>query len=553
MPTEPIFLPNGYVYTVTPVFGGMTFKHNEINISHSTLPPGWNIVVHTERFSPTSEKCRPESPSNSGNSSSGLSRPGSGSRPQSPSRENRRTPRSRSFRFTKPTLDRDCLFISSLFFPSSRDFKSPSSPTRQIAMMLWATLWWYFHLPEPNRHVSTPESALTPEPGRPKGEWRVYIKREGVLKGRNLMQKLERMGLVTCEDSSVGLDPADPDYQDGWREMYVSRRRFWQLDPRIFLFTLQPVSVPPVIDIPHFSRPDSPPSGSISTTSPTSAAALLGPENAPFNPSMPGGPFYSGSHLPTFFPPAPPLYTFTNGTRHPIRPKPPRQGETFYVRYIRSVAQTLSFRVPVLKARESVMLSDLNIRHRKSASATSIADMITAGSVLPRSENESDLDVLHRWMNNPRINAAWGAAGPRSIQDAFLRKQLTSTFSFPALGCWDGKPFGYFEIYWIKEANIAKLLLSPVGNWDRGFHCLIGEEEYRSSHRVQIWLSALVHYCWLADNRTENVILEPRVDNERLISSLHTAGFYKDGEVAFPHKQAAVMRMKRDNWEAPVI
>jgi hypothetical protein len=32
---------------------------------------------------------------------------------------------------------------------------------------------------------------------------------------------------------------------------------------------------------------------------------------------------------------------------------------------------------------------------------------------------------------------------------------------------------------------------------------------------VKIWLSALVHYCWLADSRTERVMLEPRVDNEK--------------------------------------
>ncbi|EEP81723.1 predicted protein [Uncinocarpus reesii 1704] len=416
-------------------------------------------------------------------------------------------------------------------------------------MMLWATLWWYFHLPEPNRHLYTPESALTPEAGRPKGDWRVYIKQEGVLKGRNLMQKLERMGLVTSEDSSVGLDPADPETQNTWGEVFVSRRTFWQLDPRIFLFTLQPVSIPNSLDSPRMSRPTSP-SRDGPTSSPSSATVALYPEGPAFS----RGPFDSSSHLPTYFPPAPPTYTVTNGVRHPKRPRPPRQGETFYVRYIRSVGQTLSFRVPVLRAKESVMLRDLNIGRRKSASTTSLfADLGSSGCRTPKTENESDLDILHRWMNDPRINAAWGVAGPRSTQEGFLRKQLTSCFSFPALGCWDGKPFGYFEIYWIKEANIAKLVPSPVGNWDRGFHCLIGEEEYRSSHRVQVWLTALVHFCWLADNRTENVILEPRVDNEKLISSLRAAGFYKEGEVSFPHKQAAVMKINRDNWEAPVI
>jgi hypothetical protein len=34
---------------------------------------------------------------------------------------------------------------------------------------------------------------------------------------------------------------------------------------------------------------------------------------------------------------------------------------------------------------------------------------------------------------------------------------------------------------------------------------------------VRVWLDALVHYCWNADNRTETLILEPRVDNEKYV------------------------------------
>jgi hypothetical protein len=30
-------------------------------------------------------------------------------------------------------------------------------------------------------------------------------------------------------------------------------------------------------------------------------------------------------------------------------------------------------------------------------------------------------------------------------------------------------------------------------------------------------------------------------------------GFYKEGEVSFPHKQSAVMKIKREYWDAPAI
>jgi hypothetical protein len=117
-------------------------------------------------------------------------------------------------------------------------------------------------------------------------------------------------------------------------------------------------------------------------------------------------------------------------------------------------------------------------------------------------------------MNDPRVSHFWGEQGPLSHQEEFIKNGLKSKNSFPVIGCWDGKPFGYFEIYWVKEDNLGKHV-PIVSDWDRGFHCLVGEQEFRGAHRVRIWLSALVHYCWLADNRTERVMLEPRVDNEK--------------------------------------
>ena len=39
----------------------------------------------------------------------------------------------------------------------------------------------------------------------------------------------------------------------------------------------------------------------------------------------------------------------------------------------------------------------------------------------------------------------------------------------------------------------------------------------------------------------------------RFIGYLKDGGFYKQGEVAFPHKQSAVMKLDRESWEAPTL
>lgn len=486
------YLPNGLTFTVSPVFGGVTFKSNDASSHNTTLPPGWTIIIH-------SEKPGGKSPEERGRTGSETGLPAA-------------SDDDKNFtRFTTPTLNRDCLYISYIVNPPSTEFKPVTSPTRQIAMMLWATMYWYFHEPEPDLHLDTAASSATPLAGKPKGDWRVNIKREGIFKGRNLLQKLERMGLIATEDSSVGLQPVETRGSSSWSNMFVSRRSFWQLDPRLFLFTLAPRAPLSPSLTPHQSRHASPARDALPRAVLPPTEAVFHTANVPtFNSN---GPFTSASHLPTYYPPAPAQYTFTDGVRHPIRSKPPHQGEVFYVRHIPSVDQYLSFRVPFLPMNKTTPAQGTGSDSRPSTPKTVSCSVTSIEQHL--SQNVSpDLDTLHRWMNDPRVEEMWQVGGDRSVQEKFLLENLTSRHSFPVIGCWDGKPFGYFEIYWVKEDRLGRLL-DHVDNYDRGIHLLVGEQEFRGAHRVKVWLSALVHHCFLEDMRTEAVYLEPRVDNTK--------------------------------------
>ncbi|KAK5451580.1 hypothetical protein LTS15_007840 [Exophiala xenobiotica] len=543
---QQVFLPNGQIYTVTPVFGGFTFKSTNLDVHHSPIPPGWTVMVQTEDTMEEDEKRKSRVDITSD------------------TKDSEEPPQKQIVvhRFSKPTAQRDSMFISSISMPSSLDFKNTASPTRHIAMILWATLCWYFHKEPPNLHAYTEACALTPETGRPKLDWRIKIKREGIFKGKNTLQKLERMGLIASEDSSVGTE-IDSRMASGWAETFVSRKSFWQIDARIFLYTMAPQQHSPFPSAsPHPSRPGSPDrTPGPDRGSPRAADYALSSQSGQLDGlsagiSSPGGPFNSGSHLPTYYPPPASQYTFTNHIRHPIRPKPPRQGETFYSRYIPSLGQWLSFRVPTLSSKPcphphfSPLGGPLPGIMPGLGGSSSMPTLPTLSNFLDR---PSDLDLLHKWMNDSRVNAAWGVAGPQETQKKFLTEGLQSRHSFPVFGCWDGKPFGYFEVYWVKEDKFGRLLGGDVGNYTRGLHVLIGEEEFRGPHRVRVWLSALVHYCWLADPRTETAMLEPRVDNTKFIAYLKECGFYKQGEVSFPHKQSAVMKIDRESWEAPEL
>ncbi|MCJ1312895.1 hypothetical protein MMC25_006571 [Agyrium rufum] len=538
-----IWLPNGQKLTVSPVFGGLFFKADSLNTHQAAFPPGWTIILQSEEEIELVDGEEDENDAYGG-----------------------RTPRKHVHRFRTPTLHNDAMYISSISNPASSDFKPATSQTRQIAMMLWATLYYYFHQPPPSPYITAGVSPKIPEIARPKGEWAIQIRREGIFKGRHLMQKLERMGLIASRNSYVGSE-LDDRSGEGWNEMFVTQRAFWQIDPRIYLFTLSPTQNSPYPTTSPFpSRPGSPSreaGGGGGTASPRNSQyqESIGSPGL-WSPTTPG-PFSSTSHLPTYYPPAPTQWIMADGVRHPLRPKPPRQGETFYTRHIPRFDSFLSFRVaslspkalphtgPVHQPPSPAFLPPNNgimpgaNPHSSLAQLTSLHSLNLANPI-------SDVDLLHTWMNNPRVSAAWGVSGGREVQEAFLKHSLESKHSFPAIGCWDGKPFGYFEIYWAKEDQFGRYV-ENTGNWDRGIHVLIGEEEFRGKERVRCWLSALVHWAWVADLRTERVVCEPRVDNERFIEYLQESGFFKEREIAFPFKQAALMKIKREAWVSPAI
>ena len=344
-----------------------------------------------------------------------------------------------------------------------------------------------------------------PTEGMPKIPWRVNIKQQGILKPPTTFPKLERMGLIATEESCVG-STHDSKTGKGWKKMFVSQCTFWQIDARIFLFTLSPAHFSPYPGgTPFPSRPVS--QVGTPAISPKDEKQAIWGGNAP-------GPFASNSHLPTYYPPPPPQYTFTGPIRHPIRPKPPAQGATFYQRYIPSVDSYISFRTASLSDQPPAYSgpssnSSTYVPPKSGISPAALA--MTAITTTP-----SDLDLLVDWMNQPRVSAMWGCQGPKEKQEEFLKARLDDKHSFPIIGTWNGKPFGYFEIYWVKEDKLGRYVTGrESSHYDRGIHALVGEQSLRGAHRAKIWISALVHYCWLADFRTQRVLLEPRVDNEK--------------------------------------
>ena len=362
------YLPNGQKVCVAPSFGGFRFVLNNEDPSAS-FPPEWTISIRTEDAPLAAQ--------------GGEHREDSG-----------------HTAFIQPSLNGDSLFLSSMSLPAKQDLKPGSASTRQIAMLLWVTFSWYFHEPEPNLHAST--TPHVPEPARIIKDWRLRIEQKGILGGKDKMKKLERLGIVACEDASVS--PGAGDKSDLVDRMFISQRAFWQLDPRLYLVSLTASGI----------QTDSIRANPLSSLDAFGSGFLFA-----------AGPKTYGMLLPCHYPPQPLQYTFSQNIRHPIRPKSPRQGEVFYVRYIPSGGKYLTFRVLVLPTTD--IRHDVQLREQASGD---IGPNLCLDSGL-----ENDVKLLHKWMEERPIDTSLTRKGPPNAQAEFLQWRLSSNNSFPALAC----------------------------------------------------------------------------------------------------------------------
>ncbi|KAG2367642.1 acyl-CoA N-acyltransferase [Suillus spraguei] len=198
---------------------------------------------------------------------------------------------------------------------------------------------------------------------------------------------------------------------------------------------------------------------------------------------------------------------------HPLRPPKPKPGETIFRRFCPSIGETLEF---------------------------TYFDIGTGSDV------SEHLNLFHRWHNQERVNKGWGERGPMEKHRAYVTEVTNDPAVLPVIMSWNGEPMGYAEITYLKENHVAPYIRGGPGDWDRGLHVLVGEEKFRGAQRTSLWHRALVHYCFLADPRTENVMGEPKAENSTMVkveldSAMHIATIFD-----FPYKRSILGRVSRE-------
>lgn len=206
-------------------------------------------------------------------------------------------------------------------------------------------------------------------------------------------------------------------------------------------------------------------------------------------------------------PPAPmPLqYTLSEGRRHPVRrPKP--QG-VVYQRFIPWLDKTFSLRT-------------LDV--------------------------EKDLSRFNRWMNDPEVAKHWHEEGDLAQHNSYLQSIAANPHMYTLLGCLDGEPFSYFEVYWATENRIGAHY--DAQDYDRGWHVLIGEPTFRGKAFATVWLTSIAHYMFLDDPRTQRIVGEPNVNHSQQLRNLDLTGYARVKTFDFPHKKAQMVMLLREHY-----
>ncbi|MBW0101282.1 GNAT family N-acetyltransferase [Pseudonocardia sp. KRD291] len=162
-----------------------------------------------------------------------------------------------------------------------------------------------------------------------------------------------------------------------------------------------------------------------------------------------------------------------------------------------------------------------------------------------------DLDLVHRWMNDPDVARFWDQAWSRADWREELSAQLEHGPAHPCIVERGGRPFAYLELYWSSRHAIARHY--PAREGDVGVHIALGDPGSRGGGRGTELLRDTAHGMYEVTPGCTRVLAEPAADNGAARAAFGRAGFHELGEIELAHKRAALVVHTAGTDDVPAL
>ncbi len=160
-----------------------------------------------------------------------------------------------------------------------------------------------------------------------------------------------------------------------------------------------------------------------------------------------------------------------------------------------------------------------------------------------RLDPAADLDLVHGWMRQPHVAAFWELDVPRAELAGYLERTAGDDRQDVLIGCVDGRPVSYWELYWAARDRLAAYY--PAHPLDQGVHLLVGPPELVGRGLGSALLGVVVSWQLRREPATPRVVAEPDVRNTASLRVFQRCGFRRVAELDLPEKRAALMVRER--------
>ncbi|AOC57226.1 MULTISPECIES: GNAT family N-acetyltransferase [Bacillus] len=164
-----------------------------------------------------------------------------------------------------------------------------------------------------------------------------------------------------------------------------------------------------------------------------------------------------------------------------------------------------------------------------------------------RAEYERDVRLVHKWMQEEYVHPFWHLNIPFPAFEKHFYQAIHDPHQTLYLGTIDGTPMSYFEAYNVK-GDVIESYYQPSPH-DQGIHLLIGEPDYVGKGFAAPLLQAMTAFQFEQNKRTEKIVAEPDIRNEKMIHVFEKCGFERVKPVNLPDKTGLLMFCDRERFE----